>query len=59
MAVIWIEHVVRALVATVQRLVCLAGGAFVADGEPAEVLESSAVRDVYLGVDTAITAGPS
>ncbi len=31
-AVIWIEHVVRALVSTVPRLICLANGAVVADG---------------------------
>ena len=33
-AVIWIEHVVRALTAMVSRLICLAGGQFVGDGEP-------------------------
>ena len=33
-AVIWIEHVVRALTAVVSRLICLAGGTFVGDGEP-------------------------
>jgi len=48
-AVVWIEHVVRALTGTVRRLVCLAGGAIVADGPPAEVLASPAVREVYLG----------
>ena len=37
-AVIWIEHVVRALTAVVSRLICLAGGEFVGDGEPAAVL---------------------
>ncbi|MGC2485720.1 MAG: ATP-binding cassette domain-containing protein [Acidimicrobiales bacterium] len=48
-AVIWIEHVVRALVSTVPRLICLANGAIVADGPPQEVLASDAVRSVYLG----------
>ncbi len=48
-AVVWIEHVVRALVSTVDRLLCLAGGVIVADGEPKEVLASEAVRSVYLG----------
>src|SRR6202030_2550735 len=33
-AVIWIEHVVRALTAVVSRLICLAGGTFVGDGAP-------------------------
>ncbi len=59
MAVVWIEHVVRALVATVDRLVCLAGGRFVADGRPQEVLESPAVREVYLGADTELAARPA
>src|SRR5579872_1668433 len=47
--VIWIEHVVRALTATVSRLICLAGGQFVGDGEPAAVLANPAVREVFLG----------
>jgi len=49
MAVIWIEHVVRALLATVDRLVCLAGGRMIGDGRPAEVLASPLVREVFLG----------
>ena len=48
-AILWIEHVVRALLSTVDRLLCLANGALVADGEPHEVLASDAVRRVYLG----------
>lgn len=48
-AVVWIEHVVRALVNTVDRLLCLAGGVVVADGEPRAVLASDAVRAVYMG----------
>jgi branched-chain amino acid transport system ATP-binding protein len=47
--VIWIEHVVRALTAVVSRLICLAGGSFVGDGEPAAVLANPAVREVFLG----------
>jgi branched-chain amino acid transport system ATP-binding protein len=47
--IVWIEHVVRALTSTVDRLLCLAGGRIVADGKPAEVLASSAVMEVYLG----------
>jgi branched-chain amino acid transport system ATP-binding protein len=59
-AVIWIEHVVRALTAVVSRLTCLAGGAFLADGEPASVLANPAVREVFLGTDvTAALAGGS
>jgi branched-chain amino acid transport system ATP-binding protein len=59
-AVIWIEHVVRALTAVVSRLMCLAGGKFVGDGEPATVLAEPAVREVFLGTDvTAALAGGS
>jgi branched-chain amino acid transport system ATP-binding protein len=59
-AVIWIEHVVRALTAVVGRLMCLAGGKFVGDGEPATVLADPAVREVFLGTDvTAALAGGS
>jgi branched-chain amino acid transport system ATP-binding protein len=57
-AVIWIEHVVRALTAVVSRLICLAGGTFVGDGEPAAVLAQPAVREVFLGTEvTAALAG--
>jgi branched-chain amino acid transport system ATP-binding protein len=59
-AVIWIEHVVRALTPVVTRLTCLAGGRFVGDGEPAAVLAEPAVREVFLGTDvTAALAGES
>ena len=57
-AVIWIEHVVRALTAVVSRLICLAGGKFVGDGEPAAVLADPMVRELFLGTDvTAALAG--
>lgn len=48
-AVVWIEHVVHALVRTVDRLLCLAGGRFVADGTPEEVLKDPAVLELYFG----------
>src|SRR5260370_1109236 len=56
-AVIWIEHVVRALTPVVKRLICLAGGKFVGDGTPDEVLATPAVREVFLG--TEVTASLS
>ena len=57
-AVIWIEHVVRALTAVVGRLICLSGGQFVGDGEPSAVLANPAVREVFLGTEvTAALAG--
>ena len=48
---IWIEHVVRALEGTVERLICLASGKIVGDGPPAVVLASAAVKDVFLGTE--------
>jgi branched-chain amino acid transport system ATP-binding protein len=61
MAVVWVEHVVRALAATVERLICLDGGAIIADGRPEEVLSDPVVKQVYLGTDDrdgANLAGP-
>jgi branched-chain amino acid transport system ATP-binding protein len=59
-AVMWIEHVVRALTPVVSRLLCLTGGTFVGDGTPAEVLATPAVREVFLGSDvTASLTGGS
>jgi branched-chain amino acid transport system ATP-binding protein len=49
--VLWIEHLVHALVSVAQRLVVLAEGQIVADGEPREVLEVPEVRETYLGSD--------
>jgi branched-chain amino acid transport system ATP-binding protein len=50
-AVIWIEHVVHALTSATRRLVCLAAGAIIGDGEPADVLGLPAVREVFLGTE--------
>ncbi|MGD0055058.1 MAG: ABC transporter ATP-binding protein [Acidimicrobiales bacterium] len=58
-AVLWIEHVVRALLSTVDRLLCLSSGAIIADGDPKEVMTSDAVRSIYLGgkiINTALSA---
>ncbi|MFC5819252.1 ABC transporter ATP-binding protein [Nonomuraea harbinensis] len=49
LGVVWIEHVVHALVKTVGRMICLAGGDVVADGEPLRVLADQRVRELYLG----------
>jgi branched-chain amino acid transport system ATP-binding protein len=50
-AIIWIEHVVHALTATVHRLLCLAAGSIIGDGEPTAVLALPAVREVFLGTE--------
>ena len=50
-AIIWIEHVVHALLACVQRLVVLNFGALIAQGEPREVMASAEVQRVYMGIE--------
>jgi branched-chain amino acid transport system ATP-binding protein len=52
--VIWIEHVVRALLSSVDRLLCLALGSFIADGEPSEVLDRQDVKELFLGTDSTV-----
>ena len=48
--IIWIEHIVHALVAVVDRLVVLHGGAFIADGDPREVIRRPQVMEIYMGI---------
>jgi branched-chain amino acid transport system ATP-binding protein len=52
--VVWIEHLVHALVSVVRRLVVLADGALLADGTPADVIASALVRQTYLGDELAM-----
>jgi branched-chain amino acid transport system ATP-binding protein len=47
--VVWVEHVIRALVQVATRLICLADGEIIADGDPAGVLDRGEVRAAYLG----------
>ncbi len=54
--VVWIEHVVRALTDTVDRMVCLAGGRIVGQGDPEAVLASPAVKEVFLGTEATADA---
>jgi branched-chain amino acid transport system ATP-binding protein len=49
-SIIWIEHIVHALIAVVDRLVVLHGGGFIGAGDPKTVINSPAVRDVYMGI---------
>ncbi len=50
-AIVWIEHVVHALMAVATRLLVLAAGAKLAEGDPREVLASAEVRRVYMGIE--------
>ena len=49
-SIVWIEHVVHALVATVDRLLVLHGGKFIAEGDPHDVIRSPQVAEIYMGI---------
>ncbi len=51
---LWVEHVVRALMATADRMVCLNGGRLIAEGTPHEVLNDPQVVESYFGSTTLI-----
>lgn len=48
--IIWIEHVVHALLAVADRLAVLNFGRKVTEGEPRAVMASSEVREIYMGI---------
>ena len=50
-SIVWIEHVVHALLAVIDRLVVLHGGCFIAQGDPQTVIRDPAVREIYLGIE--------
>ena len=50
-SIIWIEHVVHALLAVIDRLLVLHGGAFIAEGNPRTVIKAPQVAEIYLGID--------
>jgi branched-chain amino acid transport system ATP-binding protein len=51
MTMIWIEHVVHALLAVADRLLVINFGQKLAEGKPADVMEDSEVRRVYMGAE--------
>jgi branched-chain amino acid transport system ATP-binding protein len=51
-SIIWIEHVVHALLASIDRLLVLHNGAFIADGDPHTVIKSPQVAEIYMGMET-------
>jgi len=50
-SIVWIEHVVHALIAVVGRLFVINFGQKLADGEPRAVMESPQVQEVYMGIE--------
>jgi branched-chain amino acid transport system ATP-binding protein len=49
--IVWIEHIVHALLAIVDRLVALDFGRMITQGEPHAVMADAAVREIYMGID--------
>lgn len=48
--IVWIEHVVHALLAVAQKLIVLNFGKKIAEGNPEEIIASQQVKEIYLGV---------
>lgn len=51
MTIVWIEHILHALLKVVERLVCMAEGRVLAEGDPQDVMQNADVRSAYLGSD--------
>ncbi len=49
-SIVWIEHVVHALIASIDRLLVLHNGGFIAAGDPAAVIKSPQVAEIYMGI---------
>lgn len=50
MTIVWIEHIVHALVAVADRLLVLNFGRKIIEGEPRSVMASDQVREIYMGI---------
>jgi len=50
-AILWIEHVVHALLAVIDRLVVLNFGRKIAEGVPKEVIQLPEVHQIYIGIE--------
>lgn len=49
LTIVWIEHILHALLKVIDRLVCMSAGAVIAVGKPEEVMADPEVRRAYLG----------
>lgn len=50
-SIIWIEHIVHALLAVVDRLVVIDFGRKIAEGEPKAIMDSQQVKEIYMGIE--------
>lgn len=50
-SIVWIEHIVHALLAIVDRLIVIDFGRLIANGEPRAVIASPQVAEIYLGIE--------
>lgn len=50
-SIIWIEHIVHALLAVVDRLVVINFGAKIAEGDPQQVMARPEIREIYMGIE--------
>ena len=50
-AILWIEHVVHALLAVIDRLVVLNFGRKIAEGLPKQVMQLPEVHQIYIGIE--------
>ena len=49
--IVWIEHVLHALTSVVERLLVLDFGRVIGIGDPAEIMDSREVKEIYLGIE--------
>jgi branched-chain amino acid transport system ATP-binding protein len=52
-AIVWIEHIVHALLSVVDRLIVINFGEKLAEGEPRDVMADPRVRELYMGIPAA------
>ena len=50
-SIIWIEHIVHALLAVVDRLIVIDFGRKIAEGEPHATVASKEVQEIYMGIE--------